>query len=142
MQMLARPILVTVLVPLLAGCPARYMTRPPSLSESAAVVALVEAARSERAAGRLDNAAAAYERALRIEPANAELWHRLAQLRFDQQQYRQAINIANKSNALAGRQRILLARNWQLIAEAHRKLGEQGEARAAHEKARRFEKGA
>ena len=51
----------------------------PPRAETTAVAGLMESARADTAAGRLPNAAATLERALRIEPRNARLWHDLAQ---------------------------------------------------------------
>jgi tetratricopeptide (TPR) repeat protein len=56
------------------------------------------------------------ERALRIEPRNAGIWHDLAQIRLHQGQYQQAESLASKSNNLAGSNRALQARNWKLIS--------------------------
>ena len=52
--------------------------------------------------GKTEQAVATIERALRIEPRNALLWHQLAVVRMQQQQWQQAIAMARKSNALAG----------------------------------------
>ena len=80
--------------------------------------------------------AAALERALRIEPRNAGIWHDLAQIRLHQGQYQQAESLASKSNNLASGNRALQARNWKLMAVARKASGntagaEEAEARAA-----------
>lgn len=103
---------------------------------SSAVVALLETARQQAANGQDEQAAANLERALRIEPKNPWLWHRLGVLRLQQGDYRAAIDLANKSNALAGANRRLLAGNWELLARAYRAQGRDAEAERAREKAR------
>lgn len=76
-------------------------------------------------------AAVSLERGLRIEPRNPVLWNRLAEVRLQQGQYRQAEQLAAKSNSLAGGDRLLQARNWRLIARARRQQGDdQGAAEA------------
>ena len=75
------------------------------------------------------------ERALRIEPRNPVLWHELARIRLEQGQYRQAENMAAKSNMLTGTNRYLKAKNWRIIGEARNRLGDLQGAREAFEKA-------
>ncbi|MCB1824601.1 MAG: hypothetical protein KDJ54_08515 [Candidatus Competibacteraceae bacterium] len=101
-----------------------------------AVVALLDSADKYVRSNQLDKAGAALERALRIEPRNAGIWHDLAQIRLHQRQYQQAESLASKSNNLASGNRALQARNWKLMAVARRASGntagaEEAEARAA-----------
>ena len=91
---------------------------PPPRAETTAVAGLMDSARADSAAGRLPNAAATLERALRIEPRNARLWHELAQVRFRQQNYSQAESLAVRSNTLAGSDAELRAMNQRLIDDA------------------------
>jgi len=100
-----------------AGSGAVAPPQPP-VSGNRAVVALLERARQEAGSGRRESAGASLERALRIEPRNAWLWHELARLRLTQGQYAQAISLSQKSNSLAVRERTLRALNWHLIADA------------------------
>ncbi len=90
----------------------------PPASGNRAVIALLDRAQQDSGAGRPDAASATLERALRIEPRNARLWHELAQLRLAQGQYAQAVSLAQKSNSFAGAQRRLQALNWRVIGEA------------------------
>jgi predicted Zn-dependent protease len=90
----------------------------PVVSGNQAVVALLDRARLDTGAGRREAAGASLERALRIEPRNAWLWHELAQLRLAQGQYAQAISLAQKSSSFAGRERGLRALNWRVIGNA------------------------
>lgn len=98
---------------------------PPEISRQGnqAVVALLDSASQYVKSGELDKAAASLERALRIEPRNAGIWHDLAQIRLHQHQYQQAESLATKSNSLAGSNNSLRARNWRLIAVSRRASG-------------------
>ena len=91
---------------------------PPPRAETTAVAGLMESARADTAAGRLPNAAATLERALRIEPRNAQLWHDLAEIRLRQRDYGQVESLAARSNTLAGSDASLRAANQRLIDEA------------------------
>ena len=91
---------------------------PPPRAETTAVAGLMESARADTTAGRLPNAAATLERALRIEPRNARLWHELAQVRLRQRDYAQAESLAARSNTLAGSDAELRAMNDRLVDEA------------------------
>ena len=104
-----------------------------------AVVALLETAREQAAAGQDEQAAANLERALRIEPKNPWLWHRLGVLRLQQGNYQAAIDLANKSNALAAGNRRLMAGNWELLARAYRALGRDADAERARRNARELQ---
>ena len=102
-----------------------------------AIIDLLNAANVHSAAGRHDGAAAALERALKIEPADPGLWHRLARVRFDQGKPDLAEALAAKSNSLAAGDENLQAQNWRLIAKVRRKLGDApGAADAAARAAR------
>jgi tetratricopeptide (TPR) repeat protein len=90
----------------------------PLVSDNKAVIALLDRARLDNEAGQRDAAGASLERALRIEPRNAWLWHELAQLRLAQGQYAQAISLSQKSISFAGRERRLNALNWRVIGNA------------------------
>jgi Tfp pilus assembly protein PilF len=141
--------LLLILV-LLGGCatpPAPPETRPeqpppvapapPPAKENIAVAGLMETARADAASGNLAGAAASIERALRIEPRNARLWHELARVRLKQGQYAQAENVAARSNSWTGDDRALRAENWRLIAESRRARGDTDGAKAALDAAAR-----
>lgn len=97
---------------------------PPPRPQSPAVVALLDNANRQAGSGNLDNAAAALERALRIEPRNAGLWQRLADIRLRQKQPDQAESLALKSNTLAVGDAATQAGNWRIIAKARRLRGD------------------
>ena len=112
----------------------------PATRESTAVASLMDRARADTAAGRLANAAATLERALRIEPKNPRLWSELARVRFQQRDYAQAESTALRSESWAGKDNLLRADNWRLIAAAREARGDADGARKAREAAGRFEK--
>ena len=113
---------------------------PPATQESTAVASLMDSARADTAAGRLSNAAATLERALRIEPRNPRLWSELARVRFQQRDYAQAESTALRSESWAGKDNLLRADNWRLIAAARDARGDSAGAQQAREAASRFEK--
>ena len=135
-----------LLVLLLTGCaqaPTPAPEQPPVVEtpikpapqENVAVAGLLQSARSDSAAGKLTNAAATLERALRIEPRNPRLWQELARVRLKQGEYAQAESVASRSNSFAGRDDGLRAENWRLIAQAREARGDPDGARAAEQTA-------
>jgi cytochrome c-type biogenesis protein CcmH/NrfG len=132
-----RVVLFVMTTTLLTGCagflPPATEDRP--VSDNSAVVALMDNARADTAAGKPDSAVASLERALRIEPRNPRLWQELARLRLQQGQYQQAEGMATRSNSWAGDNKILRAENWRLIGEARLKRGDHQGAQAAFDKA-------
>jgi Tfp pilus assembly protein PilF len=136
-----------LLITLVAGCasspgssPAPAPTpepaaKPAAPSENVAVAGLIQNARNDVAAGRLSNAAASIERALRIEPRNPRLWRELALVRLKQGEYVQAESVAARSNSWAGTDNTLRAENWRLIAQAREARGDADGARTALETA-------
>ena len=91
--------------------------------ENIAIAGLMESARADSAAGRLANAAASLERALRIEPRNPRLWQELARVRLMQGEYAQAENLAARSNSWAGSDSALRSENQRLIEQAREAAG-------------------
>jgi Tfp pilus assembly protein PilF len=91
--------------------------------ENVAIAGLMESARADSAAGRLSNAAASLERALRIEPRNPRLWQELARVRLKQGEYAQAESLAARSNSWAGGDSALRAENQRLIEQAREAAG-------------------
>jgi predicted Zn-dependent protease len=111
----------------------------PVVSSNKAVIALLDRARFDSEAGRRESAGASLERALRIEPRNAWLWHELAQVRLVQGQYAQAISLAQKSSSFAGQERRLKALNWHVIGDARVAQGNSAGAEQALKLAAEFE---
>jgi Tfp pilus assembly protein PilF len=108
------------------------------ISQNVAVAKLAEGARAESTQGEHAKAAAALERALRIEPRNPRLWQELARVRLQQRDYAQAESVATRSNSWAGSDNAVRAENWRIIAEARSARGDATGARAAMEQADRF----
>jgi predicted Zn-dependent protease len=138
--------LLAVLAVVIGGCAAVQPPAPVSepshappaaRTESIAVARLMDGASADAAAGRLANAAAALERALRIEPRNPRLWQELARVRLKQGDYAQAESVAARSNSWAGGDNRLRAENWRLIAQAREARGDTAGAQAALEAAER-----
>lgn len=110
----------------------------PAPSNTKAVMTLKDSARADAAAGRLSNAAASMERAIRLEPRNAELWQELARLHLKQGHYAQAEHVAHRSNALAPSAWSMRLENWNIIAQAREARGDAAGARAAREAAKQI----
>lgn len=102
------------------------------------VALLWDRAEEARTQGRLEDAIASLERALRLTPEDPVLWSRVAELRLLQGRFAVAENLAAKSNSLAGEQRLLRYRNWLLIAEARKRRGDTEGAEAARVEAERY----
>ena len=117
------------------NAPESSIPAPSALTSAPAVVALLSKADELEQAGQADQAAAVLERALRIEPRNARLWHRLAEIHLAQGLWQGAANVAAKSNALAGDDIELQVQNWDVIAEAQGRQGNAAAARDARERA-------
>jgi tetratricopeptide (TPR) repeat protein len=83
-----------------------------------AVATLLAKVETQEQQAHWERAAALLERALRIEPRNAQLWHRLAKVRLQQGRYAMAESLAQKSSALAGDDNALKRRNVELIEAA------------------------
>jgi tetratricopeptide (TPR) repeat protein len=93
-------------------------------SPAPAIVALLNNAESYEKAGAYEQSGAVLERALRLEPRNAMLWHRLARVRLKQGQWQNAVELAAKSNSLAGGDADLRSWNWAVIVQAKEQQGD------------------
>jgi len=108
-------------------------------SQSTPVASLLAMSDSQVSTGDYPQAAASLERALRIEPKNASLWHALAKVRLEQGKWDETESLALKSNSLAGGdQPNLVTENWRMIAEARRRNGDPQGAAAAENQANQF----
>ncbi len=133
---------VFLIAALLAGCAVAPSEQPAPVAPvappaNAAVAGLMQTARADADAGRPASAAASLERALRIAPRDARLWHELARVRLAQGEYAQAESLAARSDYWAGADDALRAENWRLIADARRARGDDAGAQAALENAAR-----
>jgi tetratricopeptide (TPR) repeat protein len=86
--------------------------------------------------GELDKAEMHLERALRLSPSDAQVWHGMARVRFEQGNYDQAVQFCLKSNSLAGRNGgAIVSQNWLLMEKAYLQTGEKEKATQARQKA-------
>lgn len=106
----------------------------PGKQTSKTVLALLKQANTAARSGKLHTAESQLERAMRIEPRNAVLWHYMAKLRLHQDRLGEAAGMAAKSNTLAGRDRKLRTDNWRIIAHARNQKGDVKGALAAQKK--------
>ncbi|MCK5728023.1 MAG: hypothetical protein KAH08_02260 [Methylococcales bacterium] len=107
-------------------------SRPKPLSSAS--IALVSIADKNIRLGQLEPAVVNLERALRIEPRNALLTYKLAELKLKQTKFRSAENLARKSALLAAANRGLKKKSWELIVKARRLQKNYNGAKAAQEK--------
>ena len=117
-----------LIVLLLASCAGPRESEERAVTDTAtgsgrAVSTLLAKSTVQIEAKEWEKAAALLERALRIEPRNAKLWQRLAEVRLSQGQFAQAESLANKSNALAPKDQALQAKNAQIIHQAREARG-------------------
>jgi len=134
-----RPVVAAAV--LVCGCASPPGPAPSSSSDSStkAVSSLVESAHADAAAGRLGNATASMERAIRLAPRNARLWQELARLRLQQGEFAQAEQVALRSNSLTRGDTSLRMENWNIIAQARAARGDTSGASSARELAKRIE---
>lgn len=107
-------------------------------SLSPAVGALVLAANQKSSSGNLEVASATIERAIRIEPRNANLYYKLALIRLEQSKPRLAEDLAKKSALLAVGDSTLKKHSWLLIAHARELQSNFKGAKEARAKANRM----
>lgn len=103
-----------------------------------AVVDLWKQAEEARKTGDYDTAELLLERALRIEPDDAVMWSRLAEIHLVQQNANQAENLAAKSNAMSIDNSLLNYRNWLIISRARQMKGDDIGAQEAEYTANSF----
>ncbi len=118
--------------------PAEFKPAESTTSMSPAVSALLATANQNTKAGDMESAAAAIERAIRIEPRNGELFYKLAVLRLKQSKPVLAEDLAKKSALLAGKDNTLKKNSWLLIAHAKEMQGDTTGATEAESKAAGF----
>jgi len=103
---------------------------------SSAITTLLEEAKEFFEKKEYEQATALIERALRISPKNPVLWHNLAGVRLQQEQWNRAASLAAKSNSLAVKNTMLRVRNWVVIALACEGLGDPDCAEESRKRAR------
>ena len=110
-------------------------TTTASASMGSAASSLMAKAEQQQRSGDLTGAASTLERALRIEPRNALLWNRLANVRLEQRRNALASELASKSNAFAGSDNALKKNNWLIISSARQASGDAAGAESARRRA-------
>ena len=105
---------------------------------NSAVESLLLDAKTYYETQQYEQAAASLERALRIKPRNPIIWYNLAGVRLANDEWKRAANLAQKSNALAGKNKKyknLRIRNWMVITLACEGMGNDRCAREARDRA-------
>ena len=91
--------------------------------------------------GDHERAGALLERALRIAPESAVLWHNLAIVRYREEAYDQAEQLAQRSLSHADGNVELQRRNWEIIAVSRHMEGDDDGAGAARSRAAALQEG-
>ena len=120
--------------PIVASVPMTVDHTNPRIAATQQLLAAVD---NDIEQGNFDAAAGELERALRISPEDAWAWHKLAKLRYAQNDYVQAKATAHRSNALPGATPRLVAANWFLIGDIERINGNEVAATEAYANAQR-----
>lgn len=128
---------IIILTSWLSACTSTTMVSP-RISDNQAVLALLHASYDHSVAGDYANAEVKLERALRIEPGNADLWYELAHIKFQQEQYSQAESLALRANSFAGNKDFLRRDIWNLIGQARGAQNNFNGAQEAYKKARTY----
>lgn len=100
-----------------------------------AVIALLEQSKTHFEKNEYEQAAALLERALRIAPSNAVLWHNLAGVRLRQKDWDKAASLAAKSNTFAISNQKLQLRNFIVIGLACKGMKDKSCTQEAHNRA-------
>ncbi len=98
--------------------------QPAQTGQQAAVKSLLTYAQAAMDINDYNQAEMHMERAVRIEPQNPLLWHTMAKIKFNQNQYGQAVNFCLKSNSMITDQLQLKKDNLELMARAYYMMGE------------------
>ncbi|CAA6827021.1 MAG: Unknown protein [uncultured Thiotrichaceae bacterium] len=96
---------------------------PASTALSPAAASLYKQAKVNFSTLQYRSAAEKLERALRINPRHPDLWNLLAQVQLQQNDYSNAITMAEKSNLYAASGSAVEKQNWKLIKVASQKTG-------------------
>lgn len=91
---------------------------PPPAATGGATAALLQQGQRQAAAGNLPMATSTLERALRINPGDADIWYELARIKLAQHNHAQAESMARRALALGGSNPVQRARYEALIEAA------------------------
>ncbi len=103
-----------------------------------ATLALLRQSERANRAGEHQEAVGYIERAIRLNPLQADLWTELASLHLQNDDLENALRFANKAVSLAGRRADWLRDAWLLIADAKAQQGNKAEARAIRKRWRSY----
>jgi len=103
---------------------------PPRTLGSGARSLLVAATQAARA-GQWEQAQAALERAIKLEPGSAQLWRKLAMAHLHAGDVERARELALRARVLAGPDRAETAAVWRVIADIETARGDSAAATAA-----------
>lgn len=121
------------------GTPAEKRPTPARTPDtSSATLALLRQSERANRAGEHDEAIAYVERAIRLNPRQADLWTALATLHLDNDDPENALHFANKAVALAGKRADWLRDAWLVIADAKDRQGKTSEAREIRKRWRSY----
>jgi len=98
---------------------------------------LLQQSRELRLNGDYAQAAATLERAVRIDPGVAAIWVELARVRYAENNWSQAEQLARKADSLARNDSAVKAEALELVADALRMQGRPQEAAAVLERLQR-----
>ncbi len=93
-------------------------------ASSPAVKSLMIRARTDLAMGKDQSAISKLERALRIEPSNAQAWYLLAKAHQSSGEHQQAITMAKKAISFAGADEDMAVKSWKLIKRSGEESGD------------------
>jgi tetratricopeptide (TPR) repeat protein len=99
-----------------------------------AVINLLNRARSDLSAGRVEQAVASLETALQIEKRNPFVWQQLARAHLQRHAPEDAEIVAQRSNGFARGNPYIEIENWRLIGQARNALGDRAGAEQARAK--------
>lgn len=99
-----------------------------------AVINLLNRARSDLSAGRVEQAVASLETALQIEKRNPFVWQQLARAHLQRFQPEDAEIVAQRSNGFARGNPYIEIENWRVIAQARNARGDRAGAEQARAK--------
>lgn len=99
-----------------------------------AVINLLERARGDLQAGRVEQAVASLETALQIEKRNPFVWQQLARAHLQRFQPEDAEIVAQRSNGFARGNPWIEIENWRVIAQARNARGDRAGAEQARAK--------
>lgn len=121
-----------------APVPSVPSSSAPSVPENTAVVALLEAARSDTNSGDLRGAQSRLERALRISPREPDVYYELAEVKRQFGQFLDAEQVALRGVGVAEGQPAQLRKLWILISQIRTEAGDLAGAEEARERASKF----